>query len=54
MSFQVKTTVFEGPLDLLLQLITRHQLEVTAVGLTDVVSEYLLFIQEMEQLLQSS
>lgn len=50
MSFQVKTTVFEGPLDLLLQLITRHQLEVTAVGLTDVVSEYLSFLQDMEQL----
>ncbi len=50
MSFQVKTTVFEGPLDLLLQLITRHQLAVTSVGLTGVVSEYLLFLQEMEEL----
>lgn len=50
MSFQVKTTVFEGPLDLLLQLITRHQVEITAVGLTAVVSEYLAFIEEMEKL----
>ncbi|HEX6947360.1 MAG TPA: ScpA family protein [Acidimicrobiia bacterium] len=50
MPFQVKTTVFEGPLDLLLQLITRHQVEITAVGLTEVVSEYLAFIEEMERL----
>ncbi len=50
MAFQVKTTVFEGPLDLLLQLITRHQVEISAVGLTDVVSEYLSFLQEMETL----
>lgn len=50
MSFHVKTTVFEGPLDLLLQLITKHQLEVTAVGLADVVGEYLSFLEEMKEL----
>ena len=27
MSFEVRTRVFEGPLDLLLQLITSHQLD---------------------------
>lgn len=50
MTFQVKTTVFEGPLDLLLQLITKHQLEVTAVALADVVAEYLSFLEEMQEL----
>jgi segregation and condensation protein A len=50
MTFQVKTTVFEGPLDLLLQLITRHQVEITSVGLAGVVSEYLAFLEEMEHL----
>jgi len=50
MSFHVRTTVFEGPLDLLLQLITKHQLEITAVGLTDVVAEYLSFLDEMRDL----
>lgn len=50
MSFHVRTTVFEGPLDLLLQLITKHQLEITAVGLTDVVGEYLAFVEEMREL----
>ena len=50
MTLHVKTTVFEGPLDLLLQLITKHQLEVTAVGLADVVGEYLSFLDEMQEL----
>ena len=50
MSFHVKTTVFEGPLDLLLQLISKHQLEVTAVGLTGVVTEYVSFLEEMKGL----
>ena len=50
MTFHVKTTVFEGPLDLLLQLITKHQVEVTAVGLTEVVGEYVAFIDEMKDL----
>lgn len=50
MTFHVKTTVFEGPLDLLLQLITKHQLEVTEVGLAGVVGEYLSFLAEMKEL----
>jgi segregation and condensation protein A len=50
MTYQVKTDVFEGPLDLLLQLITRHQVEVTAVNLTDLVREYVSYISEMRTL----
>lgn len=50
MSFHVRTTVFEGPLDLLLQLITKHQVEITAVGLTEVVGEYLAFLDEMREM----
>lgn len=50
MTFHVRTTVFEGPLDLLLQLITKHQVEITAVGLTGVVGEYLSFLEEMREL----
>lgn len=50
MTFHVRTTVFEGPLDLLLQLITKHQVEITAVGLTDVVGEYLSFLDEMREM----
>ncbi|HJS71365.1 MAG TPA: ScpA family protein [Acidimicrobiia bacterium] len=50
MTFHVRTTVFEGPLDLLLQLITKHQVEITAVGLSDVVGEYLSFLDEIQEL----
>lgn len=50
MTFHVRTTVFEGPLDLLLQLITKHHVEVTAVGLAELVGEYLAFIEELREL----
>jgi segregation and condensation protein A len=50
MTYHVKTAVFEGPLDLLLQLISKHQLEISTIGLTDVVSEYLAFVDEMRDL----
>jgi segregation and condensation protein A len=50
MSYHVKTSVFEGPLDLLLQLITRHQVAVTAVSLSDLVSEYISHLDEMRSL----
>jgi segregation and condensation protein A len=41
MSYEVKTPVFEGPLDLLLQLITSHQVEITALDLRGLVAAYL-------------
>lgn len=47
MSYHVRTSVFEGPLDLLLQLITRHQVDVTSVSLSDLVTEYLSHLEEM-------
>lgn len=49
MSYHVKTAVFEGPLDLLLQLITRHQVDVTSLSLTDLVGEYLAALDEMRE-----
>lgn len=50
MTYHVSTSVFEGPLDLLLQLITRHQVDVTAVSLSDLVGEYLVHVDEMQRL----
>ena len=50
MSYVVSTAVFEGPLDLLLQLITRHQVDIAEVSLTGLVEEYLSFIVEMQAL----
>ena len=50
MSFEVRTRVFEGPLDLLLQLITSHQLAITELSLVDVVTEYIAFLDDMAEL----
>lgn len=50
MTYHVSTSVFEGPLDLLLQLITRHQVDVTALSLSDLVTEYLAHMEEMRRL----
>ena len=50
MTFEVRTRVYEGPLDLLLQLITSHQLEITELSLVEIVNEYLAFIDEMRTL----
>lgn len=50
MSFEVKSPVFEGPLDLLLQLITSHRLEVTDLRLSDLVAEYLGYLETMQRL----
>jgi len=41
MSYEVRTPVFAGPLDLLLRLITERQVEITEVSLLDLVDEYL-------------
>lgn len=47
MAYEVKTRIFEGPLDLLLQLITSHQVEITELSLSDLVSEYLDYLDVM-------
>lgn len=48
--YEVKTPVFEGPLDLLLQLITSHRLEVTELRLSDLVTEYLGYLDLVKSL----
>jgi segregation and condensation protein A len=50
MAYNVRTAVFEGPLDLLCQLVSRKQVDVAAVSLTDLVVEYLACLEEMARL----
>ncbi len=50
MSYEVKTRVFEGPLDLLLQLITSQEVTITELSLVDLVAAYLEHLEVMEQL----
>lgn len=46
--FSVKLDNFEGPFDLLLQLISRHKMDVTEVALSVVTDEYIAHIKAME------
>ncbi|HEY9476229.1 MAG TPA: segregation/condensation protein A [Mycobacteriales bacterium] len=43
--FQVHLANFEGPFDLLLQLISKHQLDVTEVALSQVTDEFIAHIR---------
>ena len=46
--FSVHLSNFDGPFDLLLQLISRHKLDVTEVALSIVTDEFISFIRELE------
>ncbi|WP_229053807.1 ScpA family protein [Aeromicrobium sp. Leaf350] len=45
--FSISIDGFEGPFDLLLQLISRHKMDVTAVALSEVTSEFIAYIGEL-------
>lgn len=46
--FRVRVADFEGPFDLLLQLIGKHQLEVTELALHQVTDEFIAYIRQQE------
>jgi segregation and condensation protein A len=46
--YTVTTPVYEGPLDLLLQLIEHAELDITAVSLALVTDQYLTYIHQMQ------
>ncbi len=46
--FSVHLTNFDGPFDLLLQLISRHKMEVTEIALSAVTDEFIAFIKALE------
>ena len=48
-AFQFQLPVFEGPLDLLLYLIEREELDITAVSLVQVTSQYLAYLHAGDQ-----
>jgi len=48
-SYTVLLPVFEGPLDLLLQLIEREQLDITKVALASVTDQYLKHLERIPQ-----
>ncbi len=50
LNYTVQTPVYEGPLDLLLDLIERAELDITAVSLALVTDQYLAYLNNMEEL----
>lgn len=48
-TYQVRLQVFEGPLDLLLHLIEREELDITRISLAQVTDQYLAHIDRLEK-----
>jgi segregation and condensation protein A len=48
--YKVQTPVYEGPLDLLLSLIERSELNITAISLATVTDQYLSYLHGLEQM----
>jgi len=48
--YKVQTPVYEGPLDLLLSLIERAELNITAISLATVTDQYLSYLHGLEQM----
>ncbi|TWE06245.1 condensin subunit ScpA [Neobacillus bataviensis] len=50
MPYQVKIDAFEGPLDLLLHLINRLEIDIYDIPVAEITEQYLLYIQTMNEL----
>lgn len=50
MEYQVKLPLFEGPLDLLLHLIEKQELDITAISLAQVTDQYLEYLGRADEL----
>ncbi|MFC1996203.1 segregation and condensation protein A [Chloroflexota bacterium] len=48
-AYKVSTPVYEGPLDLLLQLIERAELDITRLALAQVTEQYLVHLRSMKE-----
>src|SRR5947199_2567877 len=46
--YVVRLPIFEGPLDLLLHLIEKRQMEITTISLVAVTDQYLAYLQQWE------
>lgn len=52
--FSVTLGNFEGPFDLLLQLISKHQMDITEVALSVVTSDFIAYTRELEDDLEQT
>lgn len=49
-AYEVKLEIFEGPLDLLLYLIKKEEMDIKEIKLSEITQEYLSYIQLMKEL----
>lgn len=47
--YRIQTPVYEGPLDLLLELIERAELDITTLALAQVTDQYLVYLKNLEE-----
>ena len=50
MSYQIKLEIFEGPMDLLLHLIKKHELDIYSIPIALITQQYLEYIEIMKSL----
>lgn len=50
MSYQVKINIFEGPLDLLLHLIQKNDLDIYDIPISEITTEYLSYMDVLKEL----
>ena len=50
MDFRVDLTTFRGPLDLLLYLVRKHEVDVANIPIAEVTDQFLKYIEVLEQL----
>ena len=50
MDFEVNLNIFRGPLDLLLYLVRKHEVEITDIPITPITEQYLDYLAVLEQL----
>lgn len=50
MTYQVKINIFEGPLDLLLHLIQKNDLDIYDIPISDITAEYLKYLEFLKEL----
>jgi segregation and condensation protein A len=48
LDYTIQLPVFEGPLDLLLKLIEREELDITAIALAQVADQYLAYVRALQ------
>ncbi len=50
MSYQIKLEIFEGPMDLLLHLIKKHELDIYSIPIALITQQYLEYLELMKSL----